>query len=148
MIPDTSVSRTMLFLGTTFACQDESLGMLLSYVALVSASFRLPEVMIAIFGPGGEWGTFPPFDLMGAVWGTGRAVAHPSILQTVAEFRRQCRLYRGTQWISVDERKPTMGIEEDAFKIFVSYGGNFASVATTHPRPTSQSGPCAGRLGP
>ena len=97
--------------------------MIPSYMAIASASVGLPEIMIVFVCPGGVWKTLHLCDLMGALWGTGRAVAPPSILQTVEEFRRQGHLYRGTKWISVDESKPAMGIEEDAFKIFVSCGG-------------------------
>ena len=121
-LPDASVSRMRRFLGTTFARQDDSLEMLLSYMALVAASGRLPEIMIVFVGPGGEGKTLLLCDLMSAVWGTGHAVAPPSILQTSEEFRRQGHLYRGAKWISVDESRPTVGIEEDVFKIFVSGG--------------------------
>ena len=84
---------------------------------------------------------------MGAVWGTGHAVAHPSIVQTVEQLRRGgAHLYRGAKWISIDESKPAIGIAGDMFEIFVSGGGS-ASVETTKPRPTSQSGPGVGGLG-
>ena len=58
-----------IFLGTTFAWKDESLGMRLSYMALVSASVRLPEVRIVFVGPGGEGEALLLCDLIGEVWG-------------------------------------------------------------------------------
>ena len=80
-------------------------------------------VNISCVGPGGEGATLLLFDLMGDVCGTCHDVAHPSILQTVEDFRMPRRLYRGAKWISVDESKPAIGIEEDAFEILVSRGG-------------------------
>ena len=74
-LPDASVFRMRLFLCTTFARQGASLGILLSYMALVAASGRLPEIMIVFFGPGGEGETLLLCDLMSAVWGTGHSVA-------------------------------------------------------------------------
>ena len=96
--------------------------MLLSHMALVAASGRLPEIMIVFVGPGGEGGTLLLCDLMSALWGTGHSVAPPSILQTGEEFRKQGHLYRGMKWISVGESRPTVGIEEAVFKIFVPGG--------------------------
>ena len=48
--------------------------------------------------------------------------APPSIFQTPEEFRKQGHLYRGAKWLSVDESKPDLGIEEGVFKIFISGG--------------------------
>ena len=53
MIPDTAVSRTRLLLWTTFARQDESPEMILSYMAHVSAYVRLQEIMIVFVCTGG-----------------------------------------------------------------------------------------------
>ena len=94
-LPEVAIRRMRIFLETTFAGQDPALEMLLSYMALVAASVRLPEVLIVFVGPGGEGKTLLLCDLMGAVWGTGHAVAPPSILQTGEEFRKQCHIYRG-----------------------------------------------------
>ena len=52
-LTDSSIRRIKLFLGTTFAHQDPALEMLPSYVALVAASARLPEVMIFSSAPEG-----------------------------------------------------------------------------------------------
>ena len=111
-----------LFLRATFEFQDESLEMLLSYMELISASTRLPEIMIVFVCPVGEWGDPTSLRLDGLCRGTCHAVAHPSILQTVAEFRMKGNLYRGTKWISIEESKAAIGIEEAAFEIFVSCG--------------------------
>ena len=72
---------------------------------------------------------------MQAVWGAGKFDAPPSIFHIPEEFRRQGHLYRGARWLSIDESKPAMGMEEDAFKLFVS-GGSLClrknSEAETH----------------
>ena len=120
--------------------------MLLSYMALVAASGRLPEIMIVFVSPGCEGGTLLLCDLMNAVWGTGHAVAPPSILQTAEEFRKQGNLYRGMKWIPPDESRPTVGVEEDVFKIFVS-GGDIFLRETTKPKPILPGGRGAGRRG-
>ena len=94
-LPEGAIRRMMIFLETTFDGQDQALEMLLSYMALVAASVRLPEVIIAFVGPGGDGETLLLCDLMGAVWGKGHSVAPPPILQTGEEFRTQCHIYRG-----------------------------------------------------
>ena len=67
---------------------------------------------------------------MQAVWGAGKFDAPPSIFHIPEEFRRQGHLYRGARWLSIDESKPAMGMEEDAFKLFVSFvsGGGGGSL--------------------
>ena len=99
--------------------------MFLAYMSLVAAGVRLPEIILIFVGPGGEGRALLLCDLMRAVWGSGHAVAPPSILQTAEEFRKQGHLYRGMRWVSVDESKNTLGIEDDVFKIFVSGGSLF-----------------------
>ena len=99
--------------------------MFLVYMSLVAARVRLPGIILIFAGPGGEGKTLLLRDLMRAVWGSGRAVAPPSILQTAEEFRKQGHLYRGVMWVSVDESKNTLGVEDDVFKIFVSGGALF-----------------------
>ena len=94
-LPEVAISRMRIFLETTFAGQGAALEMLLSYMAIVAASVRLPEVLIVFVGPGGEGKTLLLCDLMSSVWGTGRAVAPPSIFQTCEEFRKQGHMYRG-----------------------------------------------------
>ena len=121
-LPEGAIRRMRIFLETTFSGQDPALEMLLSYMALVASSVRLPEVMMVLVGHGGEGKTLLMCDLMGAVWGTGHAVAPPSILQTSEEFRKQGHIYRGKKWISIDESRPAIGIEEEVFKIFVAGG--------------------------
>ena len=96
--------------------------MLLSYMAIVDASLRTPEAILVFVGPGGEGKSRLLCDLMGAVWGSGHMAAPPSLLQTPEEFRRHGHLYRGIKWISFDEGRPTLGVEEDVFKLFVSGG--------------------------
>ena len=51
-LPDSSIRRMKLFPGATFADQVSALKMLLSYMALLADSGRLPEVMI--FSPAPE----------------------------------------------------------------------------------------------
>ena len=59
---------------------------------------------------------------MRSVWGAGYGDAPPAIFQTPEEFRRQGHLYRGLRWLSVDEARPTSGVEGDIFKVFVTGG--------------------------
>ena len=92
---DVAVRRMRTFLSKTFAGTDGALGMFLSYMSLVAACVRLPEVILIFAGPGGEGETLLLCDLMGTIWGTGHAAAPPSIFQTPEEFRRQGHLYMG-----------------------------------------------------
>ena len=96
--------------------------MMLSYMALVACNSRLPEVIFVFFGRGGEGKTLFLSDLMRSVRGTGFGGAQPSIFQTPGEFRRQGHPYRGLRWLSVGEARPTSGINEDNFKVFVTGG--------------------------
>ena len=89
------IRRTRISLEKTFAGQVPALEMILSYIALVAASVRLPEVVIVFVCPIGDGKALLMRDLMGAVWGAGRSVAPPSILQTSEEFRTQGHIYRG-----------------------------------------------------
>ena len=47
-LPDVSVRRMRKFLSTTFAGTDGALEMFLSYMSLVSAGVRLPEVILIL----------------------------------------------------------------------------------------------------
>ena len=96
--------------------------MLLPYMAIVAASLRTPETILTFVGPWGDGKSLLLRDLMGAVWGGGHMVAPPSLLQTPEEFRTQGHLYRGLKWISFEEGRPTLGVEEDIFKLFVPGG--------------------------
>ena len=116
------------------------------YMHIVAAGVRLPEIILIFAGPGGEGKTLLLCDLMRDVWGSDRAVAPPSILQTTEEFRKQGHLYMGMRWVSVDESKNTLGIEDDVFKIFVS-GGALFLWKTTRRRPTAPTGHTAGNPG-
>ena len=95
---------------------------------------RLPEVIIAIAGYGGEGETLFLSDLMRAVRGTGFPDAPPSILQTPEEFRRQGNLYRGLRRLPVDEEGPTSGLEEGVFRVYVS--GGLVCLRKTHESET------------
>ena len=110
------------FLTTTFAGTEGDLDMLLSYVDIADASPRTPDAILVFFDTGGEGKSRLLRDLMGEVWGIGHMVVPPSLLLTPEEFRMKCHLYRGLKWISFDERSPTLGVEEDIFKLFVSGG--------------------------
>ena len=58
--------------------------------------------------------------MIGRIGGSCRSVAPPSILQITDDFRRRPHLYRGLKFLAVDESRPTMGIEEGVFMLFVS----------------------------
>ena len=133
-LPDVAARRMRTFLSTTFAGTDGALEMSLSYMSLVAAGVRLPEVVLIFAGPGGEGETLILCDLIGSIWGTGHAVDPPSIFQTPDEFRRQWHLYRGMRWMSVGDGRRTLGIEEDVFKIFVSGGAPFFRKITNEKR--------------
>ena len=75
-------------------------------------------------------------------------VAPPPLLQTPEEFRRQGHLYRGIKWISYDEGRPNLGVEEGVFKLFVSGGPLCLWGKIAKRRPTSRIGPDAGKVGP
>ena len=110
-LPDSAVRRMRTFLTTTFSGTGGALEMFLAYMSLVAAGVRLPEIILIFVGPGGEGKTLLLCDLMRAVWGSGHAVAPPSILQTAEEFRKQGHLYRGMRWVSVDKSKNNIGIK-------------------------------------
>lgn len=96
--------------------------MLLSHMDIASASIRTPGEILVFVGPSGEGRALLLCDLMGAVWGGGQMVDQPSILHAPGEFRKQGHLYRGIKWISIDEGRPHLGVEEEVFNIFVSGG--------------------------
>ena len=114
-LPDVAVRRMHTFLSTTFAGTDGALEMFLSYMSLVAAGVRLPEVILISAGPDGEGKTLLLFDLMGSIWGNAPAVAPPSIFQTPEGIRRKWHLYRDMRWVSVDASRRALGIEEDVF---------------------------------
>ena len=74
-------------------------------------------------------------------------VAPPSLLQTPEEFRRQGHLYRGLKWISFDEGRPSLGVEEDVFKLFVS-GGSLCLGENHEPETQFADWPRCGKVGP
>ena len=104
---------------------DGALEMFPAYMSLVAAGVRFPAIILISAGPVGEGKTLLLPGLMRAVWGSGHAVAPPSILQTAGGFRRQCYLYRGARRVSVDESRNALGVEGDVFEIFVSGGALF-----------------------
>ena len=110
------------FLTTKFAGTEGAFDMLQSYVEIVAASNRAPETILVFPGPGGEGKSILLCGLMGAVRGSGHMVAHPSILQTLGGFQRQCQIYRALNWISVDEGRPALCVAVGVFRLFVSGG--------------------------
>ena len=96
--------------------------MLLPYTAIAEDSIMTPKVIQVCAGPGGDGKSILRRDLMGAVRGHFHVVSPPSLLQDPEEFRKQRPLYRGLKWVSVDEWRPTRGVEDGVFKIFASGG--------------------------
>ena len=87
------------------------------------------------------WGGEVPSSMRfyGGIWGSGHAVAPPSILQNPEESRRKDHLYSGKKWLFVDESRPKIGIEAGVFALFVS-GGELCLRGTTRRGPTSPCG--------